>query len=182
MVKRLMLAVALAVLVVSAGAVAAYADDDGGQKDTVVRPRTFTIAKGQCPALPGNLEINGQGIERTKTRITVGGDEDDADDEDQDDEEGDENRGGIHFSISTRITGTATDNLGGRYKFTYRLRGTSPIPGSGIAIDTFKLTGKGAADGLSTFFRARVTFDSNINIIGFEFLETAGDPAHCDPL
>jgi hypothetical protein len=181
MVKRLMVAAAVAVLVVSAGVVAVRADDDGGKKDTVVRPRTFTIAKGQCPALPGNLEIHGQGIERTKTKITIGdGDEDDADADD--DEDGDENPGGVTFSISTRITGTATDNLGGRYKFSYRLRVKSPIPGTGIAIDTFKLTGTGAANGLSTFFRASVTFDSNINVIGFEFLDTAGDPLHCDPL
>jgi hypothetical protein len=49
-------------------------------------------------------------------------------------------------------------------------------------IDTFKLTGTGAANGMATFFRARVTIDSGANPIGFEILEQTGQPSSCDPL
>ena len=48
--------------------------------------------------------------------------------------------------------------------------------GQGSPIDNFKLTGTGAADGMSTFFRARVTLDSGANPVGFEILEQTGDP------
>ena len=74
--------------------------------------------------------------------------------------------------------------FGGSYTFTYQLnsRKPIPIPGSGIMIDNFKLTGTGVADGLSTFFRARATFDSGFNFIGGEILEESGTPFGCDPL
>ena len=97
---------------------------------------------------------------------------------------GERDEGRITYSLSSTITGTATDNLGATYTFSYQLRFKNPslIPGSGIAIDNFTLTGTGAADGMSTFFRARVTFDSGANPIGFEIFEQTGDPFHCDPL
>ena len=97
---------------------------------------------------------------------------------------GDDDKGRITFSLLSTITGTATDNLGGTYSFSYqqRFKQPSPIPGSGILTDNFKLAGTGAADGMSTFFRARVTLDSGANPVGFELLEQTGDPAHCDPL
>ena len=70
-----------------------------------------------------------------------------------------------------RISGTATDNLGGRYNFSYQLRFTKPaqIPGQGVVVDTFTLTGTGVANGFSTLLRAKVTFDSGFNPVGFEF-------------
>jgi hypothetical protein len=84
----------------------------------------------------------------------------------------------------SRISGTATDNVGGRYTFSYQLqfRKAAPIPGMGIIVDTFRMTGTGVADGFSTFFRAKVTFDAGFNPVAFELLEQAGSPFQCDPL
>jgi hypothetical protein len=184
MLKRLMVAAALMVLALSAGAAAARAHDDDSAQ-TVVRPRSFTIPKGQCSQLPADLVVQGQGIERLTTKIDNGDEADrhDGDADDDDEGEGNENEGGVTLSISSRITGTATDNHGGTYTFVYQNRlHKTPIPGSGIDTDSFKLKGTGAASGMFTFFRARVTFDSNFNFVGFEILEQVGDPFHCDPL
>jgi len=171
MLKRLLLTV-LTTLALSAAMAAAAAQDEGGQ--TIVRPRTFTIPAGQCPTLPAGLAIQGQGTEHTT--IVIGGDADDPDNEDND---GD----APMFRLNTTIVGTATDNAGGQYKFNYRLRVRSlNDPTSGVAVDTFRLHGKGAADGLATLIRANLTFDANFNPIAFDLVELAGDPFHCDPL
>jgi hypothetical protein len=175
--RRRMVAAALTVLVLSAGAATVRAHDTSRQSEqTVIRSREFTIPKGQCQQMPADLEVKGLGLERTTTVVESahegGKHADDGED------------GRITYSLVSTITGTATDSRGGAYTFSYRLRFTkpSPIPGSGIITDNFKLTGTGAADGVSTFFRARVTLDSGANPVGFEILEQTGDPFHCDPL
>jgi hypothetical protein len=173
MIKRMFGAAALAGLALTAGAGAALAHDDGdGERSTqtVIRSRTFTIPKGQCSQLPADVEIQGLGLERAVTEI-----------ESRDEEDG---RVSLRGRLLWRISGTATDNLGGRYNFSYQLRFTkpAPIPGQGVVIDTFKLTGTGVANGLSTFVRVRVTFDSGFNPVGFEVLEQTGDAFQCDPL
>ena len=174
MVKRLMVAAALMVFALSAGAGLALAHEKSEQ--TVIKSREFTIPKGQCSQLPADLEVKGLGLERTKTVVES------ADEGGK--HAGDNDDGRITYSLLSTITGTAVDNRGGTYTFSYQLRFTkaSLIPGSGIATDNFKLTGTGAADGMSTFFRARVTFDSGANPVGFEILEQTGDPFQCDPL
>ena len=168
MLGRFMTAAALAAAAAAAGTtmVQAHDNDSPGERSrqTVIVSRAFTIAKGQCSQLPADVEVQGLGLERTTTVA-------------------EEVDGRLTYSRLSTITGTATDNFGGRYAFEYhnRLR-NAPIPGSGIDVDTFKLTGKGPANGMSTFFRAKVTLDSGANPIGFEILEQNGDPFHCDPL
>ena len=140
-------------------------DGDDRSRQTVIKSRTFTIAKGQCPQLPADVEIQGLGLERTITDIEGA-------------------NGDLRGTLLSRISGTATDNAGGRYTFSYQLqfRKAAPIPGTGIIVDTFRMTGTGVANGFSTFFRARVTFDAGFNPVAFELLEQAGDPFQCDPL
>lgn len=169
--QRLMVAAALMVVAPMAGAAAALAHEHSEQ--TVIKSREFTVPKGQCSQLPADLELRGLGLERTTT-VVERADQGGRHDED----------GRISYSLVTRITGTATDNFGGRYTFSYELRLKKPIalPGPGIIVDTFKLKGTGAADGMATFFRARVTFDSGANPIGFELVEQTGEPSSCDPL
>ena len=176
MLTRQIVAAAFVALGFSTGAATVRAHDKAEKSEqTVIKSREFTVPKGQCSQLPADLELRGLGLERTKTVVESadqgGGHEGDDD-------------GRITYSLSSRITGTATDNFGGRYTFSYELRLKKPIPlpGTGIIIDTFKLTGTGAANGMATFFRARVTFDSGANPIAFELLEQTGDPFHCDPL
>ena len=176
MLKRRMVAAAFMVLGLSAAAGAVLAHENAEKSEqTVIKSREFTIPKGQCSQLPADLEVKGLGLERTKTVVES------ADEGSR--HEGDDD-GRITYSLLSRITGTATDSRGGKYTFSYllRLKKPIPIPGSGIATDNFKLTGVGAADGMSTFFRVRVTFDSGANPVGFELLEQTGDPFHCDPL
>jgi hypothetical protein len=171
--KRLMVAAALMVLVPLAGAAAGLAHENSEQ--TVIKSRDFTIPKGQCSQLPADLEVKGLGLERTKTVVESA---------DEGGRHGDDDGGRITYSLLSRITGTATDNFGGKYTFSYelRLKRPIPLPGTGIIVDTFKLKGTGAADGMATFFRVRVTFDSGANPIAFELLEQTGQPFGCDPL
>jgi hypothetical protein len=172
MFKRMLGAATLVAVVLFASAGATLANDEGERStQTVIRSRTFTIPKGQCSQLPADVEINGLGLERATTQI-----------EGRDEEDG---RVSLRGSLLWRISGTATDNLGGHYTFSYQLKlgRPAPIPGSGIVTDSFRLTGTGVANGLSTFFRVRVTFDSGFNPIAFEVLEQSGNPfGGCDPL
>ena len=171
MLGRFTVTAALAAAAMAAGSTMVRAHDNGAGGDrsersqqTVIVSRAFTIPKGQCSQLPADVEVQGLGLERTTTVA-------------------EEIDGRLHYSRLSTISGTATDNFGGQYTFVYHNRlANAPIPGSGIDIDTFKLTGKGAANGMSTFFRAKVTLDSGANPIGFEILEQNGDPFHCDPL
>jgi hypothetical protein len=169
--QRLMVAAALMMIAPLGGAATGFFHENSEQ--TVIKSREFTVPKGQCPQLPADLELKGLGLERTRTVVESA---------DQGGRHGDDGR--ITYSLVSRITGTATDNFGGRYTFSYELRLKKPIPlpGVGIILDTFKLKGTGAADGMATFFRARVTFDSGANPIGFELLEQTGEPSVCDPL
>ena len=167
--NRLMCAAAL---ILSAGAVASFAQRDSDQ--VIIRQRDFTLPtdRGPCSQLPDGLVVQGRGTERTWIEIDNDG-EDDGDDRGTK-----EGRPTQH--VSTKITGTATDNHGGTYTFSYSNRFETPLPGSGIMVDRFALKGKGAANGLSTFFRARVTADSTGNLISFEILRQSGDPFGCD--
>ena len=170
-------ATALMVLGLSAGAGAVLAHEKAERSEqTVIKSREFTIPKGQCSQLPADLEVKGLGLERTTTVVESA--------EERGKHDGDDNEGRITYSLLSTITGTATDNLGGSYTFSYQLRFKKPtlIPGSGIATDNFRLRGTGTADGMSTFFRVRVTLDSGANPVAFELLEQTGDPFHCDPL
>ena len=175
MVKRLMVAAAFTLLVLSAGARVTLAHEKSEQ--TVIKPRDFTIpnAGKQCSQLPIGLVVKGLGLERTTTVVKS------ADEGDK--HEGSEDEVGVSYSLLSRITGTATDNFGGTYTFSYQLALEKPVtlPGVGIVIDTFKLAGTGAADGLSTFLKGKATFDSASNPT-FEILEQSGHPFGCDPL
>jgi len=177
MVKRQLVAAALMGLGLSAweGAMLAHENAERSEQ-TVIKSREFTIPKGQCPQLPADLEVKGLGLERTTTVVESA---------DQAGQHSDDERAGrITYSRASTITGTAIDNLGGAYTFSYQLRFKKPavIPGPVIATDNFSLSGTGAADGMRTFFRVRVTLDSGANPVGFEILEQTGDPFQCDPL
>ena len=172
MATHVRMAAALAVCAAAAGGPIALANEQSEQ--TVIRSRQFTIARGQCPQLGADVEIKGLGLERSITVV-----ESTADDDKH--QQGAER---LTYSFVSTISGTATDNLGGTYRFSYQLRFKKParLPGTAIVVDTFKLSGTGAADGMSTFFRARVTLDSGANPIAFEILEQSGEPFQCDPL
>jgi len=75
--------------------------------------------------------------------------------DDDDENESDADEGGVRIRVSSTITGTATDNLGNKYRFFYRNRFSGPFPGTVMMTDVFTLTGRGPADGWSTFFRAK---------------------------
>lgn len=111
--QRLMVAAALMVIPLG-GAAAGPAHEHSEQ--TVIKSREFTVPKGQCSQLPADLELKGLGLERTRTVVESA---------DQGGRHGDDGR--ITYGLLSRITGTATDNFGGRYTFSYELRLKKPI-------------------------------------------------------
>jgi hypothetical protein len=172
--KRVICAAAVALIGGSAWPATVLADGAGEHSEqTVIQSRSFTIPAGRCPQLPANVEVRGLGVERTTTTI-----------EGTDDRGEERGKAGLRGSVLSRISGTATDNLGGTYTFSYQLKYSSPIPGTGIVTDTFRLKGNGVANGMSTFFKATVDFDSGFNPLfeTFHLLEQSGDPFICDPL
>jgi hypothetical protein len=172
MLRHLRTTAAFTVCALMAGAGIAVANEHNEQ--TVIRSRDFTIPSGQCPQLDAGLELKGLGLEQSITVV-------DSDQGDKPQRDGEQR---LFYRLSSTITGTATDNLGGTYTFAYKLQIKKPVslPGTGIVTDTFKLSGTGPADGMSTFIRAKVTLDSGANPIAFEILEQSGDPFQCDPL
>ena len=71
--ERLVVATALIVLALSAGAGTVCAHDKGEKSEqTVIKSRSFTIPLGQCSQLPGDLVVEGLGLERTRTEIDSG--------------------------------------------------------------------------------------------------------------
>jgi hypothetical protein len=173
--KHVIAAAILAVAAVPAWQAGVAADGTGEHSEqTVIQSRTFTIPAGQCPQLPAHVEVKGLGVERTTTTIEGPGDNDDR------------GKSGVRGDLVSRISGTATDNVGGTYSFSYelRLKKPIPIPGTATVIDRFRLTGTGVANGLATFFRATTAFDSGFNprFETFQIIEQSGDPFLCDPL
>jgi hypothetical protein len=92
--------------------------------------------------------------------------------------------------LHTIITGTATDNLGGRYVFNYtnNLRQPTTFPGDFKVSDHFNLVGNGPANKVHTFFVLKIHFTSPTDF-SVLILNTHGDPlsfetgeAICDPL
>ena len=151
---RKMIVFAIAALAIGASATAAVAS--GGEQATVETfSAEFTLPAGQCPNLPPDLEVSGEGTGRT-TFIA--------------------NNDGTHFKILTRISGRAWDSEGGRYSFSYHNNIVGTLGGSGEITDHFTLKGNGAANGLHSHFAADLAFDELGNIVGFELTELVGDP------
>jgi hypothetical protein len=94
-------------------------------------------------------------------------------------------QGKFHDQISTTITGTATDNQGGTYRFNYHnvttFSPTVDFPFVVHITDHFNLVGNGAANNVHTFFNIAllVTGPDSDEVISAHF---HGDPETCDPL
>jgi hypothetical protein len=96
-------------------------------------------------------------------------------------------------TVNSVATGTATDNQGGTYRFTYHNHQTiTPLADGSAQVlmsDYFNLNGQGAASGLHVGFTWRITFNPDGSIGAVEQLNTRGDPidpatfaSHCDPI
>ena len=174
MLKRTILAAAVALLL-GLGATAAL----GGDSPVPVPPEetavTWTLPKGQCKNLPKGLRVTGEGTSRTYVTSATAED------------------GTTAFTELTVITGTATDNRGGTYRFDYHnvlTTSDADAPFVGIMSDHFTLKGRGAADGLHSAFLADFTLTSEDPLVAsFDKIWSTGDPidfatgaARCDPL
>jgi hypothetical protein len=161
--------VVTAIVALAVGAAATAAVAAGGEQATVETfEASFTIAAGQCPQLPPDLEVSGVG-QGHSTFIT--------------------NQDGTHVKVLTRIAGTASDSEGGQYRFSYHNNLVATLGGSGTVTDHFTIKGRGAAAGLHSQWAADIELDEQGGLVDFEFTEFIGDPfdlvtgaPRCDPL
>lgn len=135
-------------------------------------PVSFVLTSDTCSRLPEGTTITGKG---TGTSITT-----------------DRWSNGTRIVINaTQSTGTAGDQSGNRYRFSYsnsfRVSKQSGALFSGTMLDVFVLVGRGPAN-LSNGFVARVTTDLK-NRWSYHPIQAWGDPisfpkgkTHCDPL
>jgi hypothetical protein len=120
------------------------------------RPVTWTLTAAQCPNLPTGTTVTGIG---TLSEV----------------------QGGDRVSIE-HATGTATDQAGNVYRWSYSFRAVSRSGDSELWVDHFVLAGAGPA-GLNNGFVAVVSPD------GVDVIHEFGDPINfetitpiCDPL
>jgi len=127
-------------------------------------PITATLSGANCSQLAPDVVVTLTGTERTSTDAS----------------------GKLH----TIISGTATDNLGGRYVFNYsnNLRQPTTFPGDFMVSDHFNLVGSGPANKVHTFFVLRIHFTSPTDF-SVLILKTQNKPLSfetgeeiCDPL
>jgi hypothetical protein len=147
-------------LAIGIGAAAAATDVSSG-------PVSFTLPAGQCADLPAGVSVSGTGTEIVRVHSSV------------------DANGNVHQLFGTTITGTATDNLGGAYRFNYHnVQAFSPSAGFPFVLhitDHFNLVGNGPASKIHTFFNLTilVTGASSFEILSAHF---HGDSETCDPL
>lgn len=169
--RRRLAVLAIAVVAALAGSTGAFAhgSDEGS---TEVGPADWTIPAGQCSLLPSGTELTGRGQIRTTTEFSVDPD------------------GTAHVSVRSVASGTATDNQGGRYWWTYANTFKGSQPGPATVTDHFVLLGFGKAR-LFSAFKWKLTYGpasdpmnpfADGDVTGFEELYSIGDPEHCDPI
>ena len=138
-------------------------------------PVSFELSSATCSLLPSGTTITGEGTEISVTNVRTDRD------------------GVTTIANSTHASGTATDQSGNTYVFSYsnefRVTNSTDDPGtfSGFMSDHFSLAGSGPAR-LNNGFTANITTDF-ASFFDFEELNSRGDPldfatgvAHCDPL
>jgi hypothetical protein len=175
MLKRTIVAAAAALLL-AVGATAALGGDSPAPVAPVEETEvSWTIKKGQCKNLPPGLKVTGEGTSRKYVTFASAAD------------------GTTAYTELVIITGTATDNRGGTYRFDYHNVLTTPdadAPFTAIMSDHFTLKGRGAANGLHSAFLANFTLTSEDPLVAsLEKIWSTGDPidfatgtARCDPL
>jgi hypothetical protein len=147
-------------LALSIGAATAGTDVSSG-------PVSFTIPAGQCADLPAGVSVSGTGTEIVRAHSSV------------------DANGNFHQQFGTTITGTATDSLGGAYRFNYHNVQTFSTSGDFPFVlhitDHFNLVGNGPASQIHTFFNLTILV-TGVN--SFEVLSAHfhGDSETCDPL
>jgi hypothetical protein len=157
-------------LVIAASVVACFAlgvAPASAVTDVIREPASFTLPAGQCSDLPATLSVSGEGTAIISVHSTIDG------------------QGRFHDHATTTITGTATDSLGGTYRFNYHDSTTfSPSSDFPFVIhitDHFNLVGNGGANNVSTFFNIAllITGPASEELLSIHF---HGDPETCDPL
>ncbi|HEY9064667.1 MAG TPA: hypothetical protein VIO33_06755 [Burkholderiaceae bacterium] len=132
---------------------------------------TFTITSAQCSSVPAGANVQGEGFQTDISRVLVTGSV-------------------MREIITSHAYGTATDQLGNTYVWSYSLQQNATSSDgknwAGSAVDHFSLTGNGPVNIVAGFV-ASITYSANTFTITPSTV--IGDPIgfadispHCDPL
>ena len=155
--------VAIALVAAVPGALMA---NNAGSTTTYTETIDFVWDGGDCPVLPEGLTIHFVGTLRGHFHLSTDG------------------NGVVHLNWGPdSVQGTATDSLGGSYRFNYHnmlVERESDVQVDILVTDHFNLVGRGVAHGL------RVVFILKAQIVDGEFNEVffkiQGDPLECDAI
>jgi len=151
-----------------------FARSSANAPDIVNETVTWTLAAGICPSLPPDLLLSGSGERHKVSTTKVNAD------------------GSIQVLINDLVTGTATDNQGGAYRFKYTNHSIDIATAGGVhrisMEDSFVMNGQGSADHMNIGFNWDWTYSSPSG--PFDVLPLANLVAHntrnapllCDPL
>ena len=134
-------------------------------------PVTFTITSSQCSSVPAGADVQGTGLQTDIARVHVTG-------------------GVMREIITSHAYGTAVDQLGNTYSWSYTLQQNATSSDgqnwSGSAADHFSLTGNGPVHIVAGFVGS-ITYSANTftitpsTVIG-DPLDFATLAPHCDPI
>jgi hypothetical protein len=124
--------------------------------DTQPPPGSFDSVVA-CPLLPSGAWVNGTGT------ITF--------------------RSASSGNINSSVAGTAVDNLGNSYQWSYR-QSVKPISDTGLStvVDSFGLSGSGPAARVHSHFIVTIDGTSLEDATFFVPRQIKGDPFDCDPI
>jgi hypothetical protein len=143
--------------------------------ETVRQPVVWTLPAGQCPSLPPDVTVSGDG-QRLQVITTI-----------------EKHNGQTEIIDHDFVTGTAKDDQGGTYNFVYTNQTRQLVPKSGSPIkvymtDSFVLSGDDGAANLNVAFVWRWTYrpaDGEVYwppVHNWKQDFTLGDPLLCDPI
>jgi hypothetical protein len=173
--RKLVVYLLLALMLVVAVPSSSAASREDNTSKIVREPVAWTLPAGQCPSLPPEITVTGDG-QRLQVITTIEKRNDQTEIIDHD-----------------FVTGTAKDDQGGTYNFVYtnQTRQLVPKRGSPIKVnmtDSFVLSGNDGAANLNVAFVWRWTFrpaDGEVYwppVHNWKQDFTLGDPLLCDPI
>jgi len=140
------------------------AADNAGSTIRVAEPVDLVFPAGTCPDLPGDLELHLVGSFDGVFHLST------------------DALGVLHVHWTDRIHGTATDNHGGTYRFTYNQTGSVHDAGLPVSVrmtDHFNLVGSGGERIQSFFVQTLVVSEDGVDVL---VTTEHGNPEQCDPL
>jgi hypothetical protein len=141
------------------------AGGNAGSTTVLTMPVSFTLSAAVCDDITS--DVTGEGTAHVNLHESV------------------DANGVVHFAITTVVNGTAEDENGGTYRFSYHNTEHFNFSGFPVLIyisDHFNLVGNGGANHSHSFFNLLISVADETDPGTFLRATAHGDPMHCDPI